>query len=104
MTNKIIQVEKTIQKLGYQLQVARKRRKISTETMALRIGVTRVTLARMERGESSVSIEVYMNAIYMLDGNKLNAVANLFDSDHIAQLLTEKELPQRIRNKKRLVG
>ena len=46
--------------------MARVRRKESQRQWALRIGVSAPTLIRMERGDPSVSIGVYVTALWLL--------------------------------------
>lgn len=55
--------------LGQNLRDARKRRFPSDklETFAVRIGVSRATLQKMEQGELSVSMEKYYRAAKLLD-------------------------------------
>ena len=52
--------------LGEHLALARVRRKESQRQWALRIGVSAPTLIRMERGDPSVSIGVYVTALWLL--------------------------------------
>lgn len=91
-----------LQKLGGDLKNARKRRNIKTAFMAEKMGVTRATLDRMEKGEPTVSIGVYLTAIYTLEPRKLNEFANLFsrEKDIWAKNTLDRvdsDLPKRIR-------
>lgn len=52
--------------LGEHLAIARKRRLASRKDWALRIGVTEPTLARMERGDPSVSMAAYATALWLI--------------------------------------
>jgi len=92
-------VIQALKKLGGDLKNARRRRRIKTELMAERLGVTRATLERMEKGEPTVNIGTYLTAIYSLDPNKLNEFVNVFagEKDLLGQTLADRELPQRIR-------
>ena len=49
--------------LGENLAIARKRRRESVKSWAQRIGVSEPTLARMEKGDPSVSMGVYATAL-----------------------------------------
>jgi transcriptional regulator with XRE-family HTH domain len=92
-------VEWALKELGADLQDARKRRRIKTALMAERLGVTRATLDRMEKGEPTVSMGVYMTAIYALDPAKLREFTRLFsrEKDVIGLNLADLQLPKRIR-------
>lgn len=52
--------------LGEHLALARVRRKESQRQWAQRIGVSVPTLIRMERGDPSVSVGVYVTALWLL--------------------------------------
>jgi DNA-binding XRE family transcriptional regulator len=88
-----------LKKLGSDLKNARKRRNIKTASMAEKIGVTRATLDRMEKGEPSVSIGVYLTAIYTLDSRKLKEFTSLFsrEKDVLGKNILDSDLPKRVR-------
>jgi DNA-binding XRE family transcriptional regulator len=88
-----------LQKLGGDLKDARRRRRIKAELMAERLGVSRTTLDRMEKGEPTVSMGTYLTAIYSLDSDKLREFTNLFsrEKDVLGQAVSDRELPKRIR-------
>lgn len=67
-------------KLGSDLAVARLRRRESLASWAQRMGVTVPTLMNMEAGEPSVSIGIYLTALYLI-GKDL-AVADLASPEH----------------------
>ncbi|KQY81714.1 helix-turn-helix domain-containing protein [Pelomonas sp. Root1444] len=52
--------------LGDHLAVARKRRLASRRAWAERVGVTEPTLARMEKGDPSVSMAAYATALWLI--------------------------------------
>jgi transcriptional regulator with XRE-family HTH domain len=52
----------TISQLGDRIRVARKRRGITMEEMSSRMFVNRKTLARLENGDSAVSLAVFASA------------------------------------------
>jgi transcriptional regulator with XRE-family HTH domain len=58
----------------------RLRRKESQRQWASRIGVSVPTLARMERGDASVSVGTYATALWMM--GRTQALANLADPVH----------------------
>ncbi|WP_293650162.1 hypothetical protein [Thiolapillus sp.] len=103
MAYKSYVVDRALKKLGGDLTDARRRRRIKTELMAERLGVTRSTLDRMEKGVSSVGIGTYAAAIYSLDPAKLELFANIFsrENDVLGQIVSDRELPKRIRGTSR---
>lgn len=52
--------------LGERLRLARKRRKITTVLMAQRVGVSRDTLNRVEKGDPVVSLGTYLRVLRVL--------------------------------------
>jgi len=55
-----------LRKLGENLALARVRRKESQRVWSKRIGVSIPTLIRMEQGEPSVAVGVYVTALWLL--------------------------------------
>lgn len=88
---------RSMRKLGVDLAVARKRRRISTASMAERASISRPTLAKIEKGDATVSMGAYMSVLTILgfDG-RLGALASP-ETDEIGSVLDEERLPQRIR-------
>lgn len=52
--------------LGQRLRLARLRRKVSTVQMAERMGVSRDTLNRLEKGEAAIALGTYLRALRVL--------------------------------------
>jgi len=52
--------------LGERLRLARKRRRISTVLMAERVGVSRDTFNRVEKGDPAVSLGIYLRVLRVL--------------------------------------
>jgi transcriptional regulator with XRE-family HTH domain len=86
-----------LRKLGRDLALARRKRGISTSDMAARLFVSRDTLWRMERGESTVSLGTLATAAFILQLH--DRLANLAApaTDALALSLDERRLPKRIR-------
>src|SRR5476649_2264251 len=86
----------TLRKLGRDLALARRKRRISTADMASRLFVSRDTLWRLERGDPSVAMGTFATATFILQIH--DRVANLAapKSDELALGLDERHLPQRI--------
>jgi transcriptional regulator with XRE-family HTH domain len=67
-----IPVKKALRKLGDDIRIARIRRRITMDLMAERASISRTTLTKIERGDSSVSLGTYATVIFIL-----GLVANL---------------------------
>ena len=59
-------VMKTLRTVGEQIKLARLRRKLSTELVAERAGISRSTLWAIENGEPSVSFGAYVAVLQAL--------------------------------------
>ena len=94
-----LEMQSRLQQIGKNLQVARKRRKISVKQAAERIGISLSSIRRMEHGDPSVRIETYLAAleVYQLDQTLRFADP---EDDRIGLALEKQRLPQRIRSKK----
>lgn len=56
--------------LGLRLRLARERRKIGIEMFAERLGVSRETLRRLEKGDASIAMGTFMKALRVLGLDK----------------------------------
>jgi transcriptional regulator with XRE-family HTH domain len=90
-------VERALRKLGGDLRDARRRRRIPTALMAQRVGISRSTLNKVEKGNPGVSLGVYATALFVL--GMTDRIADLADprNDDVGMSLDEERLPQRIR-------
>ncbi len=86
-----------LRKLGRDLAVARRKRRISTADMASRLFVSRDTLWRLERGDPSVALGTLATAAFVLQLHERLADLAAPGSDELALALDERHLPQRIR-------
>ena len=66
--------------LGEHLAIARARRRESQRAWAKRLGVSIPTLIRMEHGEPSVGIGVYVTALWLM--GRVQALGELADPQH----------------------
>jgi len=57
-----------LETMGEQIKMARLRRKISTELIAARAGISRATLWAVENGSPSVSLGIYAAVLHALNG------------------------------------
>jgi len=98
--NFAIPVKRALLKLGRDLCDARRRRRIPTSLMAARVGISRSTLLKAERGDPTVSMGVYATILFVLGLSE--RITELADPRHddVGLALEEERLPQRIRLKK----
>lgn len=59
-------LEQILRSVGENIKLARLRRKITTTMLAERADISRVTLRRVENGESGVAIGVYASVLFCL--------------------------------------
>lgn len=85
-------VLKQLSALGERLRLARMRRNLTTELFAERMGVSRETLRRLEKGDHRIAIGTYMRALRVLglDGD-IDAVAA---DDELGRKLQDLSLPR----------
>jgi transcriptional regulator with XRE-family HTH domain len=90
------QVSRALQKLGRDISLARRRRHIAAEDFAQQMGVSRMTLHRLENGDPGISLNTLTMAMFVL--GQLNAVSDLADpaKDDIGIMITRQEAPRRI--------
>jgi transcriptional regulator with XRE-family HTH domain len=92
-------VEKQIRAFAERLKLARMRRGMSTSLFAERLGVSRDTLNRLEKGDGNIAIGTYMRALRILGLDAdMDAVAR---DDELGRKLQDLNLPSRISPSKR---
>lgn len=86
-----------LRNLGRDLALARRKRGISTADMAARLSISRDTLWRFERGDSSVAVGTLASALHVLGMH--DRLANLVApaTDQLGLSLDERRVPRRIR-------
>ena len=83
-------------KLGADIAVARKKRRISTVSMAERAFISRATLYKVEKGDPTVSIGIYATVLAILGlAEGLGQVADRIN-DTLGLDLDEDHLPKKI--------
>ena len=88
-------------KLGEDIVVARKKRRISTISMAERAFISRNTLYKVERGDPTVSIGIYATVLSLLGlVDKLGDIADRRD-DSLGLDIEEYHLPKTIITRRR---
>lgn len=96
----LIPVSRALRKLGNDLKRARRRRRLATQVIAERAGISRVTLNKIEKGDPGVSMANYATVLFVLGLlDQLSEVADI-TKDRLAQDLEEDFLPKRIHRKK----
>lgn len=86
-----------LKNLGESLKKARIRRRLKMVTVADRAGVSRETLAKIQRGDPGVSMGNYAAVIFALGlGNEWMNLADITE-DRVGQMLDEERLPSRVR-------
>ena len=87
-------------KLGEDIAVARKKRRISTVSMAERSFISRGTLYKVEKGDPSVSMGIYATVLSIL--GLIEGLGDLADrsTDTLGLDIDEDRLPQKIQPKK----
>lgn len=63
-------VQKALKHLGENIKLARLRRKLSTEQVSQRAGISRPTLLAIEKGSSSVAMGSYAMVLFILNLEK----------------------------------
>ena len=96
-------IEKQMRALGLRLKVARLRRRISTILFAERMGVSRDTLNRLEKGDATIALGTYMRALRALGLDRdIDIVAQ---DDNLGRALQDQNLlAKRSRSRKPQAG
>jgi transcriptional regulator with XRE-family HTH domain len=92
-------VRDALRRLGRDLAIARRKRRISTADMAERLFVSRDTLWRLERGDPSVSLGTFVTATYILQLLDRLVVVAAAGEDQLGLELDIDRLPRRIRRR-----
>ena len=92
-------LEKLLAQLGENLKLGRLRRKLTTQQVAERAGITRTTLGQVEKGAPHVSMGAYAQVLFVLGMEK--DLLKLATDDELgrrlqdAQLVTGKRAPKK---------
>jgi transcriptional regulator with XRE-family HTH domain len=71
------QIEKLIEKIGTNIQIARKRRKMTQKELATRAFCSIPTINRLEKGDSGISLNIFVQVLWVLGlQNQLLQVAD----------------------------
>jgi transcriptional regulator with XRE-family HTH domain len=93
-------VSRALIKLGRDLSLARRRRRLSQGSFAERMGISLGTLKRLENGDPGVAIETVARALHVL--GEIDRIDTLLDTsaDELGLVLMDEQLPQRVRVRK----
>ena len=89
-----------LEQMGKQIKLARLRRRLSTEFVAERTGISRATLWKVEKGSPSVAIGIYASVLHAL-GNMDKDFLLVARDDELGRTLQDLELPVRRRAPKK---
>lgn len=94
-----IPVNKALKKLGADLKEARIKRQITMALVEERAGLTHITLSKIEKGDSGVSLGNYAKVMFVL--GMIDNLYNLAepDNDTIGKFFDKENLPKRVRYK-----
>ena len=90
-------VERALSRVGHNISLARRRRHLSQESLAERIGTSVNTVRRMESGHPGTALQHFARALQVF--GELDKFENLMDTaqDSVGLSLMDENLPQRIR-------
>ena len=93
-------VARAIEKLGGDIALARRRRRITQLSLAERIGASLNTVKRMESGNAKVPLYFLARTLHVF--GELERLAQLLDTaeDDVGLTLMNEQLPKRIRTRK----
>lgn len=93
-------VRRSLSKLGADIAIARRKRNLTAEMVASRIGTTKSTYLKVEKGNPTVSMGIYAMTLFVLGFP--DALTELADvrRDDTGLLLDTTRLPKRVRIKK----
>jgi len=93
-------VTRAMARLGRDISLARRRRRLSQASLADRSGIGVNTVRRLEKGEPSGSIEHLARILHVL--GELERLEKLLDTgtDEVGLLMMDEALPQRIRSRR----
>jgi transcriptional regulator with XRE-family HTH domain len=87
-------------KLGHDLSLARRRRRLTQASLAERIGASTMTVRRMEKGNPLIPLQYFARALHVF--GELGRLTQLLDTseDAIGLSLMDEHRPARVRTPK----
>ncbi len=94
-------VMRSMSRLGQAISLARRRRHLSQEDLAARIGASAHTVRRMESGHSGTALVHFARAMQVF--GELDKLDQLLDTpqDLIGLMMMDENLPQRVRKSRK---
>ncbi len=94
------QVERGLRKLGEDISLARRARRMSAQDFADRCGISRATLHRLENGDPGVGVNTLAVALHAL--GRLDALIDLADPMHdaVTMMQLREAVPRRVNKAK----
>lgn len=91
-----VHVRRSLVKFGSDLSIARRKRRLTVAMMCERLGVSKSTWQRLERGDPTVSMGAYAQTLFVLGFG--TPLAELVDQSRDEQglLLEAEHLPKRV--------
>lgn len=93
-------VERALRRVGQNLALARRRRQLSQEALAERIGASVNTVRRMEDGHPGTALQHFARALQVF--GELDQFEQLMDTaqDATGLVLMDEKLPKRVRTRR----
>ena len=90
-------VKRALTKLGKDVALARRKRGITTQMMADRVGVAKSTYLKIERGDPTVALGTYAMTFFVLGFGEV--LGNILDvrQDEQGLLIDAENVPKRVR-------
>ena len=99
-----LHVRRSFIKFGLDLSIARRKRRLTVAMMCERLGVSKSTWQRMEKGDPTVSMGAYAQALFVLGfGTPLDELIDQ-RNDEQGLLLEVERLPKRVTKQKSVRG
>ena len=93
-------VIRSLAKLGGDLSLARRRRRLTQRSLAERSGIGLSTVRRLERGDPKVALEYLGRVLFVLgEGERLETLLST-EKDAIGLIMMNERLPARVRARK----
>lgn len=95
-------VSRAVTKLGEDINRARRRRRMTQQSLAERIGASLTTIKRMESGDPRIPLHFVARTLHVF--GEIDRLRQLLDSaeDEIGLSLMDDQLPKRIRTSRKL--
>lgn len=92
-----MRVRRSLAKLGADIALARRKRSLTVQMMAERLGVAKSTYLKLEKGDPSVALGTYAMAFFVLGFDEV--LGDVLDArrDEQGLLLDQQRIPKRVR-------